>query len=93
MAPKIYQSTRPRVPVFERSLVTHFFSRLDVAPRNQAAFVDAQTGTTITRGALRDLVLSFGYGLRQRKNIKKGETLMIYSPNCLAFPIVVLGCK
>ncbi|KAF8806514.1 AMP binding protein [Phlegmacium glaucopus] len=98
MAPRIYTSPLPSVPLFAHSLFTHLFSSPgpnDIGGFHASlpAFIDTITGTTITRAQLRHLALSFGYGLQNHPvlSAKRGDTVMIYSHNSLAWPVVLFG--
>jgi long-subunit acyl-CoA synthetase (AMP-forming) len=99
MVPKIYTSPLSPVPVHDRSIFTHLFNTSkdpnDVGgfPGSYPALVDAPTGTTLTRAHLKQLALSFGYGIQHHPNIraKRGDTIMIYSQNSVAWPVVLLG--
>ncbi|KAF8653316.1 hypothetical protein AX16_004016 [Volvariella volvacea WC 439] len=100
MAPVIYKSQIPPVPIVSRSVFTHLFSSSEGDPAtiggypgSAPAFVDAPSGTTLTRAALKDLALSFGWGLRHHPHItlKRGDTVLIYSHNSLAWPVVLFG--
>lgn len=98
MAPRIYTSPLPSIPLFAHSIFTHLFS--SIGPNeiggfhaSLPAFIDAITGTTITRAQLKHLALSFGYGLQNHSvlSTKRGDTVMIYSQNSLAWPVVLFG--
>lgn len=97
--PRIYVSPFPPVPTVKRSIFTHLFASPDPAtvgayPAAFPAFIDAATGTTITRGQLRQHALSFGYGILTHPKLlrqNRGDTLLIYSTNSLAFPVVLFG--
>lgn len=98
MAPIVYRSPLPSVPLYTHSIFTHLFSSADpndVGGFNASlpAFIDAVTGTTLTRGQLRKLALALGYGLQKHPTLsaKRGDTVMIYSQNSLAWPVVVFG--
>ncbi|KAJ7443815.1 AMP binding protein [Mycena latifolia] len=100
MAPRIYSSPLPDVPIVSTSIYTRLLASRapgDVGgfPGSMKAFIDAASGTTITRAQLRNLTLSFAYGLRDhpttRPFAKRGDTLLIYSPNSLAWPVVLHG--
>ncbi|PFH52098.1 hypothetical protein AMATHDRAFT_74397 [Amanita thiersii Skay4041] len=98
MAPLIYTSSVASVPVVERSLYTHMFSSSDPNlvgefPGSAPAFIDAVSGTTITRAGLKRLTLAFGFGIRNhlQTTAKRGDTVLIYSPNSLHWPVVVFG--
>lgn len=100
MAPRIYTSHVPDVPILNTSIFTRIFSSRgpsDVGgfPGSMRAFVDAASGTVLTRAQLKNLALSFAYGLRDqpttRPFAKRGDTVLIYSPNSLAWPVVLYG--
>ncbi|KAF7316064.1 AMP binding protein [Mycena indigotica] len=59
------------------------------------AFIDGRTGTTITRGQLKHLCLSLAYGLKEHPTTsvfaKRGDTVLIFSPNSLAWPVLLHG--
>lgn len=98
MAPKIYESPAPQIPVVSRSIYTHL---LPPSPGDGnisdavSAFVDAASGTAISRAQFKHLTLSLGYGMRHHSQVaaKRGDTTLLYSPNSLAWPVVVLGCE
>ncbi|KJA18782.1 hypothetical protein HYPSUDRAFT_144499 [Hypholoma sublateritium FD-334 SS-4] len=110
MAPRIYTSPLPRPPLAHRSVFTHLFASRAAAGTGSAdgndsdvggypgaapAFIDAATGTVLTRGQLKRLALAFAYGLRThpatRAHAGRGKTVMVYAPNGLAWPVVVFG--
>ncbi|KAJ7735764.1 AMP binding protein [Mycena metata] len=102
MSPKgtIYKSPYPDVHIPKTSVFTHVFASRgpgDVGgfPGATKAFVDAASGAYLTRAQLRDLALTFGHGLRTHPATKplarRGDTLLIYSPNSLAWPVVLFG--
>ncbi|KAJ6495728.1 AMP binding protein [Mycena vitilis] len=101
MAPKIYKSPLPDVPILSTSIFTRIFASRasggDIGgfPGSLRAFVDAASGTSITRAQLLHLCLSFAYGLNHHPNTsrfaKRGDTVLIYSPNSLVWPVVLFG--
>ncbi|PPQ66308.1 hypothetical protein CVT24_007305 [Panaeolus cyanescens] len=100
MSPKIYSSSIQSVPLYNRSVFTHLLSQTaqnQIAgfPASAPAFIDAPSGTTISRGQLRNLALSLGYGLKNypviAQHAKRGGTILVYSHNSLAWPVVLLG--
>ncbi|KAF8217933.1 AMP binding protein [Mycena galopus ATCC 62051] len=100
MAPTIYKSHLPDVPINNTSIFTKLFAAQtprDVGeyPESWAAYIDAATGTTLTRGQLKKLALSFAYGLRDHPTTqpfaRRGDTVLIFSPNSLAWPVVLYG--
>lgn len=95
----IYRSSYPDVPIVHRSVFTQFLGvpkpgYVGHWPGSQPAFTDAVTGTTITRSQTRSLALSLGFGLKNYPGIlaKRGDIALVYSPNSLAWPVVIFGC-
>ncbi|KAJ7099954.1 AMP binding protein [Mycena belliarum] len=100
MAPRVYTSTLPEVPILTTSIFTRLFASRgpgDVGgfPGSVTAFIDAASGASITRTQLKHLALSFAHGLRDHPATgpfaKRGATVLIYSPNSLAWPVVLHG--
>ena len=102
MAPQIYTSPLPRPPLVHRSVFTHLFASTtgradDVGgfPASAPAFIDTPTGTVLARGQLKRLALAFAHGLKThpatRAHAKRGDTVMVYAPNALAWAVVVFG--
>lgn len=98
MAPTIYTSPLPSVPLCAHSIFTHLFSSVgpnDIGGFHASlpAFIDTMTGTTITRAQLMHLALSLGYGLQNHPilSAKRGDTILLYSQNSLAWPVVLFG--
>ncbi|KAJ7136077.1 AMP binding protein [Mycena epipterygia] len=101
MAPKIYTSDLPDVPILNTSIFTQLFASREPGnvgslPGSMNAFIDAASGTYITRAQTMHFSLSFAYGLRDhpatRPFAKRGDTVLIFSPNSLAWPVVLYGC-
>ncbi|KAJ7432184.1 AMP binding protein, partial [Mycena galericulata] len=102
MPPRIYTSNFPDVPIGSTSIFTHVLGSesrggdISGFPGSELAFIDAATGASLTRARLRELSLSFGFGIRDHPRIsafsRRGDTVLIYSPNSLAWPVVLLGC-
>ncbi|KAJ7214390.1 AMP binding protein [Mycena pura] len=100
-APRIYTSHVPDVQVHNTSIFTYLFgSRAgpdDVGGHSGSknALIDAATGTTITRSQLKDICLSFAHGIRTHPTTRpfanRGDTILIFSPNSLAWPVVMHG--
>ncbi|KAI0343749.1 AMP binding protein [Trametopsis cervina] len=95
---QIYTSSYPTIPVPEESIFSFLLRRhLDKSPLTSPAFVDAGTGFTITRGELRDLAFSVGWGLRNHLTVlggvqlHRGDVAMIFSPNSIAWPVMFFG--
>ncbi|KAF7351417.1 4-coumarate--CoA ligase-like 7 [Mycena sanguinolenta] len=100
MAPRIYTSHIPDVPIEQMSVFTKLFASHapgDVGghPGSWTAYVDAASGAALTRAQVKNLALSFAYGLRDhpttQPSAKRGDTVLIFSPNSLVWPIVLYG--
>ena len=95
----VYRSPIPDIAAPEESLFTFIFDRVDrEVPGTIPAFIDAPTGRTITRSELRTACLSLGWGLRNifaskfgGVELKRGDTVMIFSPNSFAWPVALFG--
>ncbi|KAJ7912038.1 AMP binding protein [Mycena leptocephala] len=101
MGPRIYTSDLPDAPIIHTSIFTRLFASQgpgDIGgyPESKTAFIDAGTRISITRAELLTLYLSFGYGIRDHPATAPfathGATVLICSPNSLAWPVVLLGC-
>ena len=94
---KIYKSSFPSIHIPDCSIYTHVFGTTDNFPANTPAFVDAATGTTISRADLRRLTLELGWGLRNELSkrggpaLTRGDTIMVFSPNSIAYPVLLFG--
>ncbi|KAJ6576829.1 AMP binding protein [Mycena sp. CBHHK59/15] len=102
MPPQIYTSPLPDYPILTTSIFTRLFASRDAAsgdiggfPGSLKAFVDAASGASITRAQLAHLSLSLAHGLRHHPDTRalanRGDTVLIYSPNSLAWPVVLFG--
>ncbi|KAF8908005.1 AMP binding protein [Mucidula mucida] len=98
MPATIYRSSYPDVPLVHRSVFSHFLDDSKPGyighwPDTVPAFIDAVSGTTISRSETRALSLALAFGLRNHPGIraKRGDTALLYSPNSLAWPVVVFG--
>ncbi|TFK58423.1 acetyl-CoA synthetase-like protein, partial [Pluteus cervinus] len=101
MTPVIYHSSIPSVPIVSTSVYTHLFSAspndptsVGGYPGSSPAFIDAPSGTTLTRTQLKNLSLSFAFGIRNHPTTRAnvGDTVLIYSQNSLHWPVVLFGC-
>lgn len=100
MAPRIYTSPVSSVPSPPSSIITHIFSSpsgdpntIGGYPGSTNAFIDAESGTTLTRAQTKHFALSFAYGLRDHPTTaaRRGDVIMIYSPNSLNWPVALFG--
>lgn len=96
----VYRSPVPDVPIPDESLFTFLFEgKVDrEIPGTTPAFVDAPTGRTTTRSEFKSACLSLGWGLRNvfasrlgGVEITRGDTVMIFSANSFAWPLVLFG--
>jgi 4-coumarate--CoA ligase len=98
----IYTSPHPNVPVVTENIYNHLFHNDPKQPEligglsgNIPAFIDAPSGATLTRRRAYELTSLLAYSLRNRpffkdgSSLKRGDTVLIYSPNSIIFPIVV----
>ncbi|KAG6841958.1 hypothetical protein C0991_004446 [Blastosporella zonata] len=100
MPPIIYTSPLPPTRVHRASTFTHLFdidpTRPELIggfPGDLKAFIDAETGASITRRQTRDLALRVGWALRNKEDIRarRGQVVMIFSPNSLSWPVALFG--
>ena len=95
-------SPYPNVPLFRRSIFTHLLSTsLDAPhlvggfPATSPAFIDAATGTVLSRAALRSYALQFAYSLHNPPaplaHPPSPPTILIFSPNNIVWPILLHG--
>ena len=93
------------VPLFRRSIFTHLLGTspdtpdlVGSFPATSPAFIDAATGTVITRAALRFYALQFAYSLHNPPtplahppHLAAPHTVLIFSPNNIVWPILLHG--
>jgi 4-coumarate--CoA ligase len=102
MAPAIYTSPIPSIPIVARSVFTHLFALspnephlIGGYPGSAPAFIDSDTGTTLTRAQTRSFALQLGFGLRHDQrtaaSTQRGDVVLIFSPNLLSWPVVLFG--
>ncbi|KAF9514738.1 hypothetical protein BS47DRAFT_1392174 [Hydnum rufescens UP504] len=85
----IYNSLLPPVEIKSSAIFTYAFS--DKTSRDHSpAFIDAASGTRISRLETYELSLQLAYALKQRGRAR-GEVAMIFSPNSLAWPLTFFG--
>lgn len=98
MTGTIYKSPYPPVQVPQESLFTHLFgTHFFNYPPSSPAFIDPTTGASVSRADLRDLCLSFAYGLRHAfreqggVKLSRGDVVLIFSPNSIVWPVMLFG--
>lgn len=95
---KIYTSPYPTRPIPDESIHTFLFQRHfdDYAPTT-AAYIDAASGALVTRRELKDTTLALAHGLRSAfarmggVPLARGDTVLVFAPNCIAFPVMMLA--
>ena len=89
MAPIIYTSPHPTRELPSTSLFTFLFSGgHDPA---SPAYIDVLTKRVLSRADVRSKALQLGYAARTQLKLKKGEVSLLFSPNTIAWPVVLLG--
>ncbi|KAG9312087.1 AMP binding protein [Chiua virens] len=100
---QVLTSPHKNVPLFRRSIFTHLLGTTPDAPElvggfpaTSPAFIDAATGTVLTRGAVRSLALQFAYSLHNlpaplSHPHTSPHTVLIFSPNNIVWPILLHG--
>ncbi|KAH7926973.1 AMP binding protein [Leucogyrophana mollusca] len=105
MADPIYTSPYPAVPLPRHSIFTHLLGVDPSSPGNVGGFpasapalIDSATGTSLSRGSLRSYALQLAHSLlsppaplRRPNASSSPATLLIFSPNTLTWPIMLLG--
>nr|WBR81425.1 4-coumaroyl-CoA ligase [Sanghuangporus baumii] len=98
MSHKIYKSILPPVEIPDVSVYSYLFPKIDKYPESSPAFIDPDTGVTLTRGDLRAKTRELAYGLRNTLHTKFGgpklarsDVVLVFSPNTVAYPILLFG--
>ena len=95
-SPTVYKSSWPSVPIVLESVFSHVFKNTEKLDR--LAFIDAASGQKFTQRDVRDRALSLGYGLLHETHkdgsgvqLRRGDTVMVFSQNHFLFPVLVFG--
>ncbi|KAG6891501.1 hypothetical protein C0992_005640 [Termitomyces sp. T32_za158] len=100
MSVKIYTSPLPPTPIDPSSVFTHLWGVSPSTPDRIGdhsgalpAYIDATSATALTRAQVRDLALHVGGALRSHTDInaRRGDVVLIFSPNSLCWPIALFG--
>lgn len=93
-----YASSYPPVPLCRRSIFTHLLDSSSPGtvggfPASSPAFIDAQSGATITRGTLRSYALQLAFSLHNIPSPLQNctKTVLIFSPNSITWPVMLFG--
>ncbi|KAL5639027.1 hypothetical protein ACGC1H_003414 [Rhizoctonia solani] len=92
MSPRIYKSAYSDCIIPRESVFSKLFPKKPEFDEALPAFIDAVNGRALSRGDVKDLSLRLAYGLQRTLGVKRGETVMIFSPNSLVWPVAMLGC-
>lgn len=106
--PRIYPSLLPSVPVVNRSIFTFLFEQVyNPEEASTPAYIDFASGLSLSRGDVKHLSLSLAKGLRtgillpslefpassqKYTALGRGDTVMIFSPNSISWPVVLFRC-
>lgn len=85
----IFRSPHPHISIPDVSFHEYVLAGT-VSCEDKPAFVQGETGRTITHGELAAAVRATAAGLAQR-GFRKGEVLAIQAPNLPEYPVVFLG--
>lgn len=96
---KIYTSPHAPVPVRNESIYTNLaVTRFNDFPQELPAFIDGATGRVISRGDWLQLTHEMAWGLRHEflrlggvRSLQRGDVAMIFSPNSIAWPVMLFG--
>ena len=98
--PKVYTSSHPPIPVIRRSIFTYLFEdewENEGGIPSGPAYIDAGTTQTLSRHHVRDGALKLAWGLRNlvllnsERGLRRGDTVMLMSPNSLSWPLALFG--
>ncbi|QRW06907.1 AMP binding enzyme [Ceratobasidium sp. AG-Ba] len=91
-AARIYRSQHPDYVIPRQSVYSKLFPNESWYDESLPAYIEATAGRTLTRADVRDLTLRVGHGVRNLLKTRRGDTVMLFSPNSLTWPLALLGC-
>ncbi|CAE6437667.1 unnamed protein product [Rhizoctonia solani] len=89
---RIYKSQYPDFVIPRRSVVSNLFPAESPYADSLPAFIEAATGLTLSRGDIKDLTFRVASGVRKVLGTKRGQTVMVFCPNSIAWPFTLFGC-
>ncbi|CEL60419.1 hypothetical protein RSOLAG1IB_09625 [Rhizoctonia solani AG-1 IB] len=89
---RIYKSQYPEYTLPRQSVISNLFPAESPYADSLPAFIEAATGLTLSRGDIKDLTFRVASGVRKVLGTKRGETVMIFCPNSIAWPFTLFGC-
>ncbi|CEI85554.1 hypothetical protein RMCBS344292_00015 [Rhizopus microsporus] len=87
----VIQSPLPPIKEPQVGLIQFLFANTNNTPEDRKMLIDASTGKSLTLRQLKDAILRFAAGLQDKYNFKKGDTVVIYSPNQYDYSIPFFG--
>ncbi|KDQ09380.1 hypothetical protein BOTBODRAFT_148208 [Botryobasidium botryosum FD-172 SS1] len=87
----IYTPTYSSFPIPSTNLYTQLFRDHDKFDTASPAFIDNASGVTLTRKDVKDMTLSLAFGMRRVLGAKRGDVVMVFSPNSLSWPVVAFS--
>ncbi|KAF6751040.1 AMP binding protein [Ephemerocybe angulata] len=70
----------------------NYLSDPDANADSAVAYIDFDTSRSLTFYEVKKSSLRLAWGLKRTMGLKKGDFVMFFSPNSLAWPIVLFGC-
>ncbi|CAE6350170.1 unnamed protein product [Rhizoctonia solani] len=89
---RIYKSQYPDYVIPRQSIVSKLFPKESPYSDSFPAFIEAATGLTLSRGDIKDLTFRIASGVRNVLGTKRGDTVMVFCPNSIAWPFTLFGC-
>ncbi|KDQ09385.1 hypothetical protein BOTBODRAFT_37137 [Botryobasidium botryosum FD-172 SS1] len=87
----IYTSKYPSVSIPSTNLYTLLFRDHDKFDPASPAFIENASGVSLNRKEVKDMTLSLAYGMRRVLGAKRGDVVMVFSPNSLSWPVVAFS--
>ncbi|KAJ1305650.1 hypothetical protein OPQ81_000646 [Rhizoctonia solani] len=89
---RIYKSRYPDYVIPRQSIISKLFPNESPYSDSLPAFTEAATGLTLSLGDVKDLTFRVASGVRNVLGTKRGDTVMIFSPNSISWPFTLFGC-
>ncbi|BGP57163.1 hypothetical protein JCM8202_005399 [Rhodotorula sphaerocarpa] len=88
----IYTSPYPSVETPREGVFDFLLGEQRIAAyRNEAALIDAMTGEKMTYGQLAEESLRLASGFTSAAGLRRRESILIFSPNSMLYPVLMLG--
>jgi 4-coumarate--CoA ligase len=89
MSDKVYKSTYEPIPLPRQNIWHFLYQDNPNQEPSKPAYVDVVTGRSITFGELPRLTKRLAHGLVHKAGLKRGDTLLVFSPNHVLYPAIV----